>query len=619
MALKKELGTLEVFCIAVGAMISSGLFILPGIAFSKTGPSVFLAYLLAGILAIPSLLSKIELATAMPKAGGSYFFIDRSMGPALGTLGGLASWFSLSFKTAFSLVGIGAFIALLFPGLTSLELRWIAAGLCVFFTIVNLVGVAHVGRFQVVMVLGLIGIIVAYVVGGFGPLAWHRFEGFFTGGPEGLVATTGLVFVSFGGLTKAASVAEEVKDPVRDLPRGMGLAFGVVLLLYTVATFVTVGVVDAGKLDGSLTPINLGAAATIGGVGVIVVTVGALLAFVSTANAGILASSRMPLAMSRDQLMPSTFQNINAKRGTPTVAILATGGFMVAVILLLDVEGLVKTASTLKLLLFVMVNLALIVMRESKLKHYRPSFWSPLYPLPQIIGIIAYSILIAAMGALPLILSGVFIVASFAWYALYGRRSQTKRVSALVHVVERIAGRDLESGTLDAELKEIVGARDPEPEDRFEALLKRCKIVDLAGQPTLEAMFAQVCESMQGMVGVDAEVLERGLLEREHDIPTSVSPTVAIPHMVLPGSGTFEILVARCKEGIRFNDEAPMVQAIFVLIGSEDERNFHLNALLNIAKINLEPGFERDWLEPDSEDELRELLLETLRRAVPQG
>ena len=83
--LKRELGLFEVFCIASGAMISSGLFVLPGLAYVKTGASVIISYLIASLLIVPTLLSKAELATAMPKAGGDYFFIDRSMGPAVGT------------------------------------------------------------------------------------------------------------------------------------------------------------------------------------------------------------------------------------------------------------------------------------------------------------------------------------------------------------------------------------------------------------------------------------------------------------------------------------------------------------------------------------------------------
>ena len=94
----RTLGAFSVFCIASGAMISSGLFVLPGLAFARCGPAVTMAYLLSGLIALPALLSKCELATAMPKSGGDYFFIERSLGSAWGTLGGLATWFSLSFK-----------------------------------------------------------------------------------------------------------------------------------------------------------------------------------------------------------------------------------------------------------------------------------------------------------------------------------------------------------------------------------------------------------------------------------------------------------------------------------------------------------------------------------------
>ena len=157
MALKKELGLAGVFCIAAGAMISSGLFILPGIAFAKAGPAMILAYLLAGVLVIPAMLSKAELATAMPKAGGSYFYIERSMGALPGTIAGLANWFSLALKSAFALVGIGAFAKLAWPGISEMEMKAIAIGFCVLFSVLNLVGVKYVSRIQVFLVLILLG------------------------------------------------------------------------------------------------------------------------------------------------------------------------------------------------------------------------------------------------------------------------------------------------------------------------------------------------------------------------------------------------------------------------------------------------------------------------------
>ena len=113
--LKKSLGVLDVFCIASGAMISSGLFVLPGLAYARAGPAVVVSYVLAGLLAATGLLSTAELATAMPKAGSDYFFIARGMGPAVGTVAGLFNWVSFSLKAAFALVGMAALIQLLLP------------------------------------------------------------------------------------------------------------------------------------------------------------------------------------------------------------------------------------------------------------------------------------------------------------------------------------------------------------------------------------------------------------------------------------------------------------------------------------------------------------------------
>ena len=154
--LKKELSLLDVFCIASGAMISSGLFILPGIASAEVGPALFVSYIVASFFAIPTVLSQAELVTAMPKAGGDYFFIARSMGPAVGTIGGLATWFSLTLKSAFALLGISAYMALL----VHVPKELIAVLFCVLFMFVNLKGAKHAGRFQGGMVFALIALLV---------------------------------------------------------------------------------------------------------------------------------------------------------------------------------------------------------------------------------------------------------------------------------------------------------------------------------------------------------------------------------------------------------------------------------------------------------------------------
>ena len=108
--MRKSLRVRDVFSIATGAMIGSGFFLLPGIAFAAAGPAVILAYLLAAVLIVPTLLSNAELATAMPRAGGTYFFASRSMGPMAGVIDGLAGWMAMLGKTAFALVGIGFYV-----------------------------------------------------------------------------------------------------------------------------------------------------------------------------------------------------------------------------------------------------------------------------------------------------------------------------------------------------------------------------------------------------------------------------------------------------------------------------------------------------------------------------
>src|SRR6056297_4053852 len=110
--LKKELGLRDVYAIATGATLSAGFFLLPGIAATQAGPALVMAYLLAALPLVPAMFSIIELATAMPRAGGVYYFLDRALGPYCGTIGGIGTWLALILKVSFALIGMGAYISL---------------------------------------------------------------------------------------------------------------------------------------------------------------------------------------------------------------------------------------------------------------------------------------------------------------------------------------------------------------------------------------------------------------------------------------------------------------------------------------------------------------------------
>ena len=617
--LKKELNLLDIFCIATGAMISSGLFILPAIAFARSGPAVIIAYLLAALLVIPGLLSKAELATAMPKAGGTYFYIERTLGPAAGTFSGLANWFSLSLKSAFALMGMGIFAVLVYPHISEIQIKIIAVGFCLVFTVLNLTSVKTTGKFQVSLVFLLIGLLILYIFRGVNHLQFPRYTPFMPYGFGSIFATAGLVFVSFGGLTKVASIAEEVKSPNRNIPLGMILAFLVTTLLYALVIFVTVGLVGSAQLKGSLIPLSLGAGVSMGRIGMLLMGLAALIAFMTTANAGILSASRFPLAMSRDGLLPQLFRKINFRFKTPHISIFITSGFMIFAILFLDLEDLVKTASTLWLLEFIFDNIAVIIMRESKIQAYRPTFKAPLYPWLQILGIVVLGFLIFEMGRTALSITGIFMIASLVWYLFY-TGTRVNRQSAFVHVVERITAKELGGTTLPAELRKILIERDNIVEDRFDQLIKESEILDhrppADQECRAEDIFEIVAHTLSRRLRIEEKTLFDLFMEREKQSSTVIAPGLAIPHIVVPGRGKFDILLVRCKKGIIFPHIPQPVHTLFVLVGSKDERNFHLRALAAIAQIAQDKDFDKNWSNARNVEELRDIILLAERKRI---
>jgi amino acid transporter len=387
-------------------------------------------------------------------------------------------------------------------------------------------------------------------------------------------------------------------------------AFFVVTFLYFMSVSVTVGVLGDGLIKASgqpsLTPISDGAHVSMGSWGQIALAVGAILAFVSTGNAGILAASRNPMAMSRDNLLPKFFESVHKKFQTPYLSILSTTGLMVTAILFLDLEMLVKTASTINLLLFTSVNIALLIMRESGIPNYRPKFKSPLYPWLQIAGIIGGGFLLVEMGIVPLLISSLFLGLSLLWYWLYGR-IRSNRQSALIHLVRRLTPKELTTYSLNEELRGILLERDEIVEDRFDVLVQRAEVLELEDSPEMEEAFKMLAEILSKKVNLPSEQVYDLLIKRERDSSTVVAPGLAIPHIILPGEKRFEILLVRCKDGIIFSTEP--VNAMFVLAGTYDERNFHLNALMSIAQVVRKPDFMKKWLRAANKSELKDIVL----------
>ncbi|MEO0601130.1 MAG: amino acid permease, partial [Myxococcota bacterium] len=272
----------------------------------------------------------------------------------------------------------------------------------------------------------------------------ENLEPLFTHGWQGVVAGAGLVIVSYAGVTKVCSVAEEVHKPEVNLPAGMILAQVTAMIIYTVVATVITGNLDLGSFAGAhghdghppaelLTPVATAAEAFWGRPGVVAMAITAAAGLLSMSNAGIMASSRYPFAMARDGLMPSTLAAVHPKLGTPVVAILFTGAITLLAVTALPVEELAHLASAFTLFVFCLVNLAVVALRESGARWYKPSFRTPLYPWLPLSGVAIGTLLLAYMGTTAVIAVVAATVGGTLWYFLYAR-TRLKRGSVVTHL-----------------------------------------------------------------------------------------------------------------------------------------------------------------------------------------
>ena len=333
-----------------------------------------------------------------------------------------------------------------------------------------------------------------------------------------------------------------------------------------------------------------------------------MLAFISTANAGIMSAARYPLAMSRDHIMPKFFLKVNNRFRTPHIAILTTTAFMILIILFLNLKILIEAASTMLLLLYISANLAVIVMRESKLQNYQPSFRSPLYPYIQIIAILSYGFLIYDMGKDTLLITAIFISFAILWYLFYAR-PKISRESALMYVVERITDRKIVTDSLRDELREVVKEREEITEDEFDHIIKDSLIIDFDKKIHFDGFIKIASEKLSERLGLGSKKFEELFKEREKQSCTALRPGLAIPHIIIKGEKKFDILLVRAKEGIIFPDAPEPVHIVFVLVGTQDMRNFHLRALMAIAQIAQRPDFDKKWLAARKIEDLRDIML----------
>ena len=427
--LERNIGFLEAMTLGGGTMIGAGIFILPGIAAEGAGPASAVSFLVAGFVALLAALSLSELATGMPIAGGSYHYVNRALGGFFGSIVGWGMWTGLMFASAFYMIGFGqylvepipfldgrAFVVLL--GLLGLTL---IAG-------VNYYGTEESSQLQNVMIGAETVVVLAYVALGLFFVDPANLDPFAPTGPSGIIATTGVVFVSFLGFEIIATVAGEVEDPSRNIPLTMILSVVLVTILYALVMIVTTGVLPYQAIGDSLVPVSDVAVVFAGAVGVAAIVAAAAIAAISSSNSSVLAAARVNFAMGRDDLMSEWLNVTHDRFGTPHRAIVATGlvtALLIAVGLRVEtiVALLAEVASFSFLVSYSLVHVALVVFRRADPEDYDPSFRIPdvLYPAVPVLGVVLTVVVISQMAPIIILLGLGIVGIGVGWYFVYVR------------------------------------------------------------------------------------------------------------------------------------------------------------------------------------------------------
>lgn len=409
----QDLGLFEATMIGIGAMIGAGIFVLTGIAAGVAGPASILAFALNGFVTLLTALSYAELASAYPESGGGYSYIRKAFPGPVGFASGWMLWFCYIIACSLYALGFGSyfweFISAYFPVVSSavfallgehasfLLATTLASALLI---VINMRGTALTGSVENILTLAKIAILGVFVLFGLAVIFGNpsqtasSFTPFFPRGFGGVFLAMGLTFIAFEGYDLIATVAEEIKEPQKNIPKAIAISLSVTVVIYLLIVFVSLTAIQPeegssweflGKYQE--TAIVRAAENFMPFFGVALIIFGGLLSTLSALNATILASSRVAFSMGRDKMLPPSLSTIHPTRRTPHIAVGVTGGVLLLIALLFPIHVVGSAASLMFLLTFAMVNLSVLALRR-KFPEVKGGFRIPFYPVTPIIGIV---------------------------------------------------------------------------------------------------------------------------------------------------------------------------------------------------------------------------------------
>ncbi len=402
--LKKELGLIHVVMLCTGAIMGTGIFIIPGIAGGLLGPGSMILWIGVGLLTIPISLCFIELSSSYSVTGGPYVFVREAMGNFWGFITGWTAWIMACIYIGTHTIAIRYYLGYFFE-MTPVETMLLYASIIGVITLINYTGVKHGGRAQLIFTLGTFSVLLIFIVLGLPKVDMANFDPLFPLGLSALGMTAVLIVEPFIGWETTTVIAGEVKDTKRTIPLGLVISTILILAFYLLTVFVTLGILDWRTLATSVSPMADVVKFAYGSIAGSLMTVGALVVSLACINAWILTTARLPYAMAKDNLFLESFGKVSNKFRTPSRSLAIQGVFAFFIAITGSYEGSVFLLMANALILYALCALSVIKLKKKPIDR--------LVNLPVGVPLLALIICLIFLTQIPLLLmfSGLLLIA----------------------------------------------------------------------------------------------------------------------------------------------------------------------------------------------------------------
>jgi APA family basic amino acid/polyamine antiporter len=439
-ALRRSLTALDLTLLGIGAIIGTGIFVLTGTAAAnQAGPAIIVSYMAAGLACAFAALCYAEFAAMIPIAGSAYTY-------AYATLGEIFAWMIgwdliLEYAVGSMTVAIGwsGYFQRILAGFGIQLPAWMSAApaaapgavlnlpafiIVLLIMVLLVVGIRESARFNAVMVTIKIAAVLFFLAAGTWYVAPDNWTPFMPFGWSGVMTGAAVVFFAYIGFDAVSTTAEEAKNPRRDLPIGIIASLIICTVLYVAVAAVLSGIVSVVEYRGNaqflnapvayaLSVINLDWAAGL-------VSAGAVAGITSVLLVMLMSQPRIFFSMSRDGLLPQGISRVHPRFQTPYITTIITCVIVAITAALVPIQVVGEMTSIGTLFAFVVVSMAVIVLRITRPDAHRP-FKVPGGAVIPVLGVVSCLYLMVSLSVMTWVRLLVWLDIGMLIYWFYGR------------------------------------------------------------------------------------------------------------------------------------------------------------------------------------------------------